>query len=317
MRKDFLSSILNEAQIFIKNPLLWIIFYIFLIFIFAFVYQMLPENSFNNNFNNSIYLNTLYFSTVCITTLGFGDIYPVTNLAKVLVTTEVLLGVIFIGVFFNFLSLRTTERLEEIKRKEREIEGLPLRRIVFNEISNFLDIAVDTWKIAYQHTHQEETNLNLNNLFSDGTIYKIVTKIRIYDRQYIPNTSGDKIWGVYMCRMIDHFFYSGKNILKIHSERLDPDVYNLIHNITNQNYFLNQLFLGIERNMKNRVDKTLDECGIGLQGDFLDIIELIKWCDKESEYLEKNNHKVHYFPTLKRNYKFQSYKELEKKGFLR
>lgn len=308
---------LEKVLTLIKKPLLWILLYIILILFFAQIYRTIPENSFNNNFNNKSYLNTLYFSTVCITTLGFGDAYPITNLSKILVTLQVLLGIVFIGIFFNFLSLRTTERLEEIKEKEKKLEELPIRRIVFNEISNFLNTAVDTWRTAYQHTYPEETSLNLNKLFSDKTIFEIITKIKIYDHNYIPNTHGDKLWGTYMYRSIDRFFYLGKNILKIHSNRFDPDVYYLIHNISNKNYFLNQLFLGIERNMKVNDNKTLGRCGIGLQNDFDDLLKLIKWCDKESEYLEKNQYKVHFFPTLKRDYKFQSYKELEKMGILR
>lgn len=47
------------------------------------------------------YLRMLYLSVVTITTLGFGDIVPVTDTARTLVSIEVLLGVVLAGLFLN------------------------------------------------------------------------------------------------------------------------------------------------------------------------------------------------------------------------
>jgi hypothetical protein len=48
----------------------------------------------------------LYFSTVTITTLGFGDIVPLTDTARLWTSLESILGVIVIGLFFFSLSKR-------------------------------------------------------------------------------------------------------------------------------------------------------------------------------------------------------------------
>jgi hypothetical protein len=48
----------------------------------------------------------LYFSATTITTLGFGDITPVTTETRILVTIEAVLGVIFVGLFLNALAMR-------------------------------------------------------------------------------------------------------------------------------------------------------------------------------------------------------------------
>jgi len=45
-----------------------------------------------------------YFSTVTITTLGFGDIVPITDNARTLTSIEAILGVVVIGLFLNSLS---------------------------------------------------------------------------------------------------------------------------------------------------------------------------------------------------------------------
>jgi hypothetical protein len=52
------------------------------------------------------WLRMLYFSVVTVTTLGFGDIAPVTTVARTWVTAEALLGVVLIGLFLNALALR-------------------------------------------------------------------------------------------------------------------------------------------------------------------------------------------------------------------
>lgn len=43
----------------------------------------------------------LYLSATTITTLGLGDILPITNRARILITIETILGMILIGLFIN------------------------------------------------------------------------------------------------------------------------------------------------------------------------------------------------------------------------
>jgi hypothetical protein len=50
----------------------------------------------------------LYFSAVSATTLGFGDIVPVTTGSRLLVTSEALLGVVIVGLFLNSLARRSS-----------------------------------------------------------------------------------------------------------------------------------------------------------------------------------------------------------------
>ena len=43
----------------------------------------------------------LYLSMVTITTLGYGDIVPLTNTARILIGVESTLGIIIMGWFVN------------------------------------------------------------------------------------------------------------------------------------------------------------------------------------------------------------------------
>ena len=49
------------------------------------------------------YLNMLYFSFITLTTLGFGDIVPVNEVASVLTILEALVGQIYPAVFMALL----------------------------------------------------------------------------------------------------------------------------------------------------------------------------------------------------------------------
>lgn len=52
----------------------------------------------------------LYLSVVTITTLGFGDMVPVTDRARGLVAVEAIVGVVLAGLFLNALAVKIAER---------------------------------------------------------------------------------------------------------------------------------------------------------------------------------------------------------------
>lgn len=47
----------------------------------------------------------LYLSASTITTLGLGDIYPLTSFARILITLETIIGVLLIGLFLNAIAM--------------------------------------------------------------------------------------------------------------------------------------------------------------------------------------------------------------------
>ncbi|MEL6464955.1 MAG: potassium channel family protein [Pseudomonadota bacterium] len=52
----------------------------------------------------SSFIRTLYFSSVTATTLGYGDIVPVSSTGRLLVVLQTITSVVLIGVFLNSLS---------------------------------------------------------------------------------------------------------------------------------------------------------------------------------------------------------------------
>lgn len=64
------------------------------------------------------FVRMLYLSAVTITTLGFGDVVPMTTASRVLVSCEAILGIVLIGLFLNALSFERAH-LEGLAKAER------------------------------------------------------------------------------------------------------------------------------------------------------------------------------------------------------
>ena len=47
-----------------------------------------------------------YLSAIAITTLGYGEIVPITTMSRIMVSLESILGIILIGLFLNALAYR-------------------------------------------------------------------------------------------------------------------------------------------------------------------------------------------------------------------
>ncbi|MHA7847814.1 ion channel [Serratia sp. D1N4] len=78
------------------------IFYtlIFVIILIAGVNFIYSAHFFKTGVVNS-YLDSLYFTCVTITTLGYGDIYPVTSIGRVAIIFESLLGFVMMSLFVS------------------------------------------------------------------------------------------------------------------------------------------------------------------------------------------------------------------------
>ncbi|MFA5352389.1 MAG: potassium channel family protein, partial [Candidatus Gracilibacteria bacterium] len=57
--------------------------------------------------NAGSFFDYFYFSIVTFTTLGYGDIVPVTIIEKIIVGVEVLLGFTMLGIFINLIKQKS------------------------------------------------------------------------------------------------------------------------------------------------------------------------------------------------------------------
>ncbi|MCM1990923.1 potassium channel family protein [Oceanirhabdus seepicola] len=66
---------------------------------------LLASKGFSNKINNH-FLSMLYLSAVTITTIGYGDIVPITLITRMLITIEALMGMTIMGIFLNNITYR-------------------------------------------------------------------------------------------------------------------------------------------------------------------------------------------------------------------
>lgn len=96
----------------LKNLLITIFIAIALPIFYALVYKLITFHildAFVGLDSGDSFINFLYFSFITITTTGHGDIYPVSGLAKAVVTTEIVIGIVLVSllVYYNVLRIKS------------------------------------------------------------------------------------------------------------------------------------------------------------------------------------------------------------------
>ncbi|MDE6268107.1 MAG: ion transporter [Muribaculaceae bacterium] len=100
-------------------PMLKTISFIVILYIFIsalLIYNVEPEvNPVSGEVMYGSFFDALYWSIVTLTTVGYGDIYPVTFLGKIISTFSMIFG---IGIFATVSSVVTAGFIEEIHKNQ-------------------------------------------------------------------------------------------------------------------------------------------------------------------------------------------------------
>lgn len=98
-----------------RSMILWLVLSGFIILLFSTLFY-LGSDSFTYNLHvqemidNKQYFPFVYYSVVTFTTLGFGDITPITQFAMFLVICEVIIGFIMLGLLISILANKVASR---------------------------------------------------------------------------------------------------------------------------------------------------------------------------------------------------------------
>jgi voltage-gated potassium channel Kch len=102
----FVSDIFARPRSYRRSVLLLYFNYLEIVLSFAVIYGGL--NLLNSNANSIV--DYIYFSFVTSATIGYGDIYPVTDLGKLVVGFQSIVFLIFIVLFLNFFSSKVEDK---------------------------------------------------------------------------------------------------------------------------------------------------------------------------------------------------------------
>jgi hypothetical protein len=97
--------------------------YVTIIIAFGQIYDFISHQGQRDAFNLKLDAGlSLYFSTTTMATVGFGDIYPKSGLARAVVCLQIIVGVFYnVGIFAMFASYMTAHL---VNKKERNQDGV-------------------------------------------------------------------------------------------------------------------------------------------------------------------------------------------------
>ncbi|MBD5771002.1 potassium channel family protein [Marinomonas colpomeniae] len=86
------------------------------------------------------WVDSAYLSLMTITTLGFGDITPTTDIGKIVVSSQAFFGVMILGLFLNSLSHERSKSLSETEKKIEQDRKEELRKSLEMHSCLLLDV---------------------------------------------------------------------------------------------------------------------------------------------------------------------------------
>ena len=99
----------------LRSVLTVVMTYVCVTILYGYLYYFLPEEHICPGFAKSWegVINAIYFSSVTITTLGYGDYKPVTSVGRLIVVSQLVVGIFTIVLGVNYI-ISKEERKETV-----------------------------------------------------------------------------------------------------------------------------------------------------------------------------------------------------------
>ncbi|MGL4865058.1 MAG: potassium channel family protein [Cetobacterium sp.] len=202
--------------------------YIGLIFLFGFIYFGIGKGNFklptDEDYN---FITFMYFSSITMTTLGYGDILPITSLSRGLASLQTILGIVIIGFFLNSVASKQAKDLENLE----EARKLPIRIAIYNDIRLLILRMTSIWIEAYNASVPGKELDSIEELLSKETFDKIRVFLDI--RSEAP-VAPKRSWIVHLENDRDEILERGNRILDKYGIFLDYNIYGIINTLLNE-----------------------------------------------------------------------------------
>jgi len=237
-----------------------------------------------------------YLSAVTITTVGYGDIVPITTVARNLISIEAILGVILVGLFLNSLSVRMSNSISKAEKEKEEEKMLPVKVAMYREIQIFLLRIVSFWSDVHYYSVPESEPSTIKELFSIECFNKMGIYLNLNGQ---PNISPPTTWWHYFNSSGQEYIEKGEKILDRYNAYLDPEIFRYIHYLVEDSYFISGMNRILDlRNyyLNNGIPRQQYLAAYYQMPDeeiLNSIINLYEWCEKINTELTQKGYVVH------------------------
>lgn len=196
-------------------------------------------SSVSNSFGRMFYL-----SAITITTVGYGDIVPITNIARTLISIEAIFGVVIIGMFLNSLSLSFSESIsksekEKVERQKKisEIEKLLRYDKVMQMHSNeyLLYAQIITTPIDNRFKSEWSKDFKFTDMYD---LFK--TSLLIKDNNFEPAINGYYRHQKDFINVLQELVFNIELSYWSDLEQLSVEILKISNDFDYSNYILNQ-----------------------------------------------------------------------------
>jgi hypothetical protein len=228
-------------------------------------------------------IDAIYFSVVSITTLGFGDINPTSQIMRVIVSIEVLFGIITIGQALNAMS----EKAEEKKR-------MPHRIAAYEDVRLLTRDLVCYWANIYHYSVPFSFPSSVEELLSQESINKMGKYLDLNSK---PVVTPERTWWEWLPQQVESQTKLAETILERHISVLEPQAYSYIHNLlsagilSQSRYGLISAIRKSDEQSNNQRSSFLANYHFENAQSLKPIVELQKWCRaeyKELQYIDSS-----------------------------
>lgn len=161
------QSLKKHSKTFRTLPWGWI--FLLLIPIYAVVYYTMAEYYIDFGVMGYSLWSCLYLSITTVTTLGPGDITPVTGEAAAMMASECVIGVMTAGLFLNSIAFKKSEAASEEKEHEDDIEKYNYECKKMLQFCKVIDVTLKHYETSMLYLF-DENKKNVSDITEDITI---------------------------------------------------------------------------------------------------------------------------------------------------
>ncbi len=189
-------------------------------------------------------VESLYFSLVNVSTVGFGNVHPKSYLAMGLASIQTLLGIytIVVGVSSAF---------NKKMKDEEERKNIPLLLAAYEDISVLLCEVMEIYQDIYKSSKKTDKPSSIEDFFGESYIGELYKSFDLNSKH--PRLETNDFWD-FLCIKSNSALAYGNNVLSRHPGHVDPEIYHHVHNFVTSDCLKQFSYLNTLKQLDIRVE---------------------------------------------------------------